>query len=103
MARRSIGYHPAARLEADDAFSWYWDRSLSAADQFQKELEKAQATIQASPELWAEYMHGTRRYLLKQFPFVIVYRVTATRIEIIAIAHGQREPGYWIDRLRSAE
>lgn len=56
MARRSIGYHPAARLEADDAFNWYWDRSLSAANQFQRELKTAQETIQESPESWA----GTR-------------------------------------------
>ncbi len=99
MAKLSIKYHPAARREADEAFDWYLGRSLGAAERFQHELEQAQMAIQESPDSWAEYLHGTRRYLLQRFRYVVVYRVTDYRIEVIAIAHGRRKPGYWVDRL----
>jgi plasmid stabilization system protein ParE len=103
MAKLSIKYHPAARLEALDAFEWYRDRSLGAAERFQSELELAQAAIAEAPETWAEYRDGTRRYLLKRYPYLIVYRLSERGIEIIAIAHGRREPEYWLERLKSAQ
>jgi hypothetical protein len=37
--------------------------------------------------------------VLRRFPFVIVFRETAFGLEIIAVAHGHRRPGYWRDRL----
>lgn len=99
MTRLAIELHPEASLEKDLAFDWYAERSQQSASLFYKALEEARSEIQAAPERWAEYLHGTRRYLLKRFPFVIVYRVTALKIDIIAVAHGRQRPGYWVDRL----
>jgi hypothetical protein len=42
---------------------------------------------------------GTRRMVLRRFPFVIVFRAAPAGVEIIAVAHGRRRPGYWRDRL----
>jgi len=38
---------------------------------------------------------------MKRYPFVVVYRLAAERIEIMAVAHGRRKPGYWKGRLDS--
>lgn len=99
MASRPLEFHPDARLEALEAYDWYAERNSDAAKAFQEELENAGRAIQSHPELWASYLFGTRRYLLKRFPFVIVYRVTASRIEIVPVAHGRRKPGYWRGRV----
>jgi toxin ParE1/3/4 len=98
MAKYSVEFHPEARLEADAAFDYYCERSPRAAEAFYLELARADRAIRKSPESWAEYLYGTRRYLLEQFPFV-VYRVSDQRIEILAVAHGHRKPGYWAERL----
>jgi hypothetical protein len=37
---------------------------------------------------------------LRRFPFTIIFREADAGVEIIAIAHGHRRPGYWRDRLR---
>ena len=100
MAKLSIDIHPEAQLEQDEAFEWYRERSVLAAERFIQAIERARTAIQNSPEGWAHYLHGTRRYLLKRYPYVVVYRVTDNRIEVIAIAHGRRRPGYWADRLK---
>lgn len=46
----------------------------------------------------ADPVHGTRRYLLPNFPFSFVYRVHNEEIEIVAVAHHWRYPGYWRSR-----
>jgi plasmid stabilization system protein ParE len=99
MAELPIDIHAEAHLEEEEAFHWYRERSRKAADAFLQEIEDARKAIQNSPQSWAKYLHGTRRYLLKRFPYIIVYRVTEHRIEVIAVAHGRRKPGYRVNRL----
>jgi toxin ParE1/3/4 len=43
-------------------------------------------------------LHGTRKYLLRRFPYAVIYRVTDEAIEVVAVAHGRRRPGYWKTR-----
>jgi len=42
---------------------------------------------------------NTRRVVLSRFPYIVVFRETVTEIEIVAVAHGRRRPGYWRERL----
>jgi plasmid stabilization system protein ParE len=99
MAKLPIDIHAAAHSEEEEAFHWYRDRSVRAADAFLREIETARSAIQDSPGAWTEYLHGTRYYRLDRFPYIVVYRQTEDRIQVVAIAHGRRKPGYWIDRL----
>lgn len=87
--------HPEAVDEAQAARMWYAERSESAADSFLAELDYGIESISESPERWPLFVHGTRRYLFHRFPFQIVYRVMNDRIEVVAVAHGRRRPGYW--------
>jgi len=102
VSEQSIKFHPDAVAEARAAFNWYNQKSPSAALAFVSELDVAIERISHSPLARPEYVGGTRRYLFRQFPFALVYRATEVAIEVIAIAHGRRKPGYWRDRL-SAE
>lgn len=94
-----IVFHPDARADALEAHDWYKERSLLAAEAFQIELENALSAIQISPGSRAAFRFGTRRYLLQRFPYVVVYRIAKQRIEIVAVAHSSRRPGYWKDRI----
>jgi len=55
-------------------------------------------TSRAGPTLGLN-IHGTRKLVLQRFPYVIVYREKESSVEILAVAHGHRQPGYWKDRL----
>jgi plasmid stabilization system protein ParE len=103
MDKLPIDYHPEARIETEAAFDWYHEKSPRAAERFYVELERAHTAIQNSPKLWAKYMYGTRRYLLERYPYIVVYRVAMHRIEVIAVAHGSRQPGYWANRLERSQ
>ena len=90
-----INLHPAAVAEARAAWQWYADRSTQAAAAFVDELDHAMAQIAEAPTRWPRYVGLTRRYLLHRFPFLVVYRERDGEIEVVAIAHGHRRPGYW--------
>lgn len=99
MSPRQIEVHPEALAEARSATQWYRERSGLAADAFLAELDRAIERISETPEMYPHYVRGTRRYLLQRFPFYLVYRKVAGKLEIVAIAHGRRKPGYWKKRI----
>ena len=51
------------------------------------------------PGQFPEYAFGARRVVLQRFPYLTVFRETAAGVEILAVAHGRRRPGYWRDRV----
>lgn len=57
-------------------------------------------TIAAAPELGTILIAGRpeRRILVQQFPYQIVYHLTASELMIIAVAHLRRRPEYWRSR-----
>lgn len=90
--------HPEAIKEARAARERYLERSAEVADAFMAELDAAIERIEQGPSRWPPYLGGTRRYLLHRFPFFVVFREAALRIEIVAVAHARRRPGYWLGR-----
>jgi plasmid stabilization system protein ParE len=67
MPSLSVDIHPEAIAEAQAAYL--------------AELDLAVAAIAENPEMRPRYAHGARRYILHRFPFYLVYRETAGRIE----------------------
>jgi hypothetical protein len=66
---------------------------------FVAEVDQAIGLIAESPRRWPNGLHGTRKFVLQRFPFAIVYREREAGIQVLAIAHGHRRPGYWKNRL----
>jgi len=92
---KAILFDPAAIAEARAPHSWYSARSPSPAANFLRELDEATEAIAGAPDRWSSYVESTRRYVLRRFPFFVVYRERDDVIEILAVAHGRRRPGYW--------
>jgi plasmid stabilization system protein ParE len=97
---RALEYLDEAIEEAEAAARWYAERSSTAASGFADEIDTAIAAIEQNPEAWPPYEHGTRHYLLRRYPFSVVYRIETMRILVVAVAHGHRRPGYWASRLQ---
>jgi toxin ParE1/3/4 len=99
MANKPIEFDSEAADEVVDGYEWYLKRSPQAARAFLSEVDRAIDAIQASPAMFATYLHGTRRYLLKRYPYAIVYRELPELIQIVAVSHLKRRPGYWKSRV----
>jgi toxin ParE1/3/4 len=97
---RVVELHEEAAAEYNAAFDWYLQRSPDAALKLDAEFERALAEIAQAPQRWASGPHHTRRFLLRKFPFLVIYRERAGGdLQIVAVAHTSRKPGYWKERI----
>ena len=96
---RAIEFHPAAADEAVAAQDWYHEIGAELGNDFKDELDRALDRIAAAPGRWAQHLHETRCFLLQRFPYLIVYLHTDLQIQVIAVQHAKRRPGYWKGRL----
>jgi toxin ParE1/3/4 len=95
MSPQAVEFHPEAAQELQAAGEWYSERSLRAAEEFAREVEGAVRAISEAPLRWPEFTEGTRRYLLRRFPYWLIYRRKGDALQIVAVAHARRKPGYW--------
>lgn len=81
MASKPIEFHKDAASEYEIAVDWYFERSNVAAQKFADETNRAIASVAKNPQRWP------------------AYREQPSVIQILAIAHGHRQPDYWKRRL----
>jgi len=91
---------PAAQAELDGAIDWYEERGEGLGLKFLLVVDQALQEIQTSPSAFPRWEHDTRfrKFVMQRFPYIVFYRELADRIDVIAIAHGARKPGYWLKR-----
>jgi plasmid stabilization system protein ParE len=100
MAVKALEIHPSALAELKSALGWYLERNKTAALKFAAELDRGIGLVVAEPRRWPKGEHDSRKFVLRRFPFAIIYREKQGSIQVLAVAHGHRRPGYWMDRLR---
>lgn len=94
----TLDYHPAASAELIEAGRFYEARSVGLGHAFLDAVEEALATLQRNPLLGRSDSLGRRRWLVRRFPYLIVYRVEGDFLHVLAVAHTSKKPGYWEDR-----
>lgn len=96
---KALRIHEAARSEANLAAIWYSERSPRSAQRFVDDLLAGFSNAAATPLRYPSYVLGTRRVVLKRFPYFIVFFDWQDEVYIVAVAHAKRRPGYWRERL----
>jgi toxin ParE1/3/4 len=97
-AERQPRYRRAARAELIDAATRYELEAEGLGAAFIKAIDDALAIVIASPERWplaprVSPRHRAHRYLLKRFPFSLIYRLVGEEeLEVLAVAHQKRRP-----------
>jgi len=95
---KPVEFHVEANAELDEVVGYYEKQSPGLGLDLRKEVEAAVQKIRVAPLRWSLYSKRTRRFLIRRFPYLIIFRELADKILIIAVAHGRRRPGYWHDR-----
>ena len=88
-----------ASIELDDAIEYYDLQSPGLGRKFLDEVLETIELISRFPQLWAQNTTNTRKAVLRKFPFNLIYSKLEDKIYIIAVAHQNREPEYWIERI----
>ena len=90
---------PPALAELHDAAEFYTLKAnVELGLAFVTEFERTANLILANPQLGTVFRGTRRRYILRRFPYSIVYQVATEELRILAVAHHRRRPGYWAYR-----
>jgi toxin ParE1/3/4 len=94
---------PAAEEEAQEAALWYEDRRRGLGLEFLAAVDNGVQRIRNDPLAFAALEAlpeelNVRRFLLRRFPYAIIYEIIPNEIRILAIAHMRRRPHYWKKR-----
>lgn len=97
----SVWLHPDAESELGDAAVHYAEQAGRAvAEAFLVEFERIRDLLIENPQRGPWVEHGLRIYHFDRFPYSVVYESDAQgALQIFAIAHQRRGPGYWVERL----
>ena len=92
-------YHPDALTEYADAALYYDQRAPGLGGQFVKEIDASINRILDAPDRWHCVEEDVRRYLVRRFPYGILYTIEESYVLVVALMHLSRAPGYWRYRI----
>jgi mRNA-degrading endonuclease RelE of RelBE toxin-antitoxin system len=95
----NIEFLKIAQIELDDSFDYYEFQQENLGYRFLYEIKNAIERIKIYPNAWHKITENTRRCLLKNFPYGIIYQIKNDKILIVAVANLHRVPNYWKDRI----
>lgn len=88
-------FHPDALLEADAAAQFYGEQRTHLGKRFIEALTDTLNRIARNPHLYPKIADDLRKCRVLHFPYGVIYRDREELIEIIAVMHFKRKPGYW--------
>jgi toxin ParE1/3/4 len=95
-----LDIHRLANAESLDAYDRYDQTSTRNAKKFYAELDRIFDNIVVNPAFYGWYDDEFRFAILRKYPYAVIYRERSEDVvQVIAVAHTSREPGYWKDRV----
>ena len=93
----------AAEAELVEAARWYQNQRGGLGIEFLDAVDDAVSRVADTPDMGSAVPgvsdQSIRRRAVLRFPYHVVYIVLSDRIQILAVAHDRRRPGYWVGRL----
>ena len=89
-----------ALTELREAARWYDEHQTGVGHEFLRAVDQALDRLLRDPSARPTTGKGIYRQLVDRFPFDLLYRIRPARIEVVAVAHHSRKPGYWQHRAR---
>jgi plasmid stabilization system protein ParE len=97
-----LEFHRLAEREVSQQYAYNLSIQPPLADRFMVELERIFDSIATYPHSGSPSTNSSRFRILRRFPFMVVYVVRTNSIEVLALAHTRRRPGYWRRRVNNA-
>lgn len=94
-----LEFHPAARDEFVAAATYYNAAVPGLGDRFLLAVRRATDLLLRHPGAGTVRRGNARRVLVTGFPYDVVYQIREDVMEVLAVAHQRRRPGYWRNRL----
>ncbi len=94
----SLEFHPALADEIEELKLWHDLQQRGLGDKFYAELLDRFEFITRNPFVFAIVERDVRIARLRQFSYLVRYRIFGTRVRVLSVIHAARGRGRW--RLR---
>jgi plasmid stabilization system protein ParE len=95
-----IRFTPEADTELTEARRWYSHKRQDLDLEFMQCIDDVLARVVSNPYSFPVVYRHLRSAVVRRFPFVVLYEVTANEIQVIAVFHSRRNPEVWKSRVR---
>ncbi len=91
--------------EIADAALWFDGQRAGLGDEFWQSVDAMLLRIEDNPVGFARSEFATperdlRFAFIRRFNYVVHFLVEADEVQIVAVAHAARRPGYWLQRIK---
>ena len=94
-----VTFHPLAAAEFVAARRWYAIRSQSVEARFVAAVAAAVQRIDTCPAGGSPWSGAIRWVRVRRYQYTLYYEETTPgNVQVYAVAHVRRQPGYWIRR-----
>ena len=84
-----------AELELNTAIDYYNNQMPGLGFEFAIEFKESLIKLKNFPNAWPVFSNSTRRFLIRKFPYGILYQNRQKEILILAIMHLKQNPKNW--------
>jgi plasmid stabilization system protein ParE len=95
----NIRFLASAQAELLAVITYYAEITPELGARFEQAAAKAVRAAATHPERGAPRSSNTRRWMVKTFPFGVIYREGVSEILVVAVAHQRKKPEFWARRL----
>jgi toxin ParE1/3/4 len=96
----NYGFHAAAEAEHLEQVAYYELQRVGLGARYLAEVEGALQFVSGAPHRFPiERAPNIRRFRIKRFPYTLIFREADGIVQVLAVAHHRRRPGYWVSRL----
>ena len=93
-----IAFNRAASAEFIEATAWYESKRLGLGLEFIAEIDRCISLASINPVQFAIVKEDIRRVVANRFPYSVYFRADRSRIVVLAVFHGSRDPSIWKSR-----
>jgi plasmid stabilization system protein ParE len=90
-----VTFHRAASAEFIEASTWYESKRVGLALEFIAEIDRCVSLASKHPLQFAIVCEDVRRVVANHFPYSVYFRAAESRIVVLAVFHGRRDPAIW--------
>lgn len=94
----TVFHHRAALEEFSAAAAYYEAQRANLGVEFFEEIERCIGMAANQPSLFPIIYKDIRRANARRFPYSVYFRAESTRIVVLSVFHGRRNPRIWQGR-----
>jgi toxin ParE1/3/4 len=90
---------PDAKAEMAAAVDWYEQQRTGLGSAFISRVREVIDRISATPQMHGQVYQDIRKAIVRQFPYLVLYRIEGPEVIVVAIFHSARDPNIWQARV----